>query len=154
MSIEIEEQFEVDQSPSQVWDFLVDPAMVVRCLPGARLVEVMDERTFRGEVGIRLGPFSAAFTGTVHFDVLDRENHRVAMSGEGRDARNTGVVAMSMDSMLTERAGGGTHVSVLLKVRLTGQLAAFYWGPLIRNAAHGVFRRFTACVAGTLARAG
>ena len=154
MSIEIVEQFEVEQSPGQVWDFLVDPARVVRCLPGARLVEVTDERTFRGEVGIRLGPFSAAFTGTIHFDILDRENHRVAMSGEGRDARNIGAVAMSLDSTLMEREGGGTLVSVLLKVRLAGRLAAFYWGPLIRNAAHRVFRRFTACVAATLARTG
>jgi carbon monoxide dehydrogenase subunit G len=79
MSIEIREQFEVERSRSEVWDFLVDPARVVRCLPGARLVEVVDERTFRGEVGVRLGPFSAAFTGTIHFDILDRDNHRVAM---------------------------------------------------------------------------
>lgn len=154
MSIEIREQFEVERSRSEVWDFLVDPARVVRCLPGARLVEVVDERTFRGEVGVRLGPFSAAFTGTIHFDILDRDNHRVAMSGEGRDARNTGAVAMSMDSTLLDRGDGGTLVSVLLRVRLAGRLAAFYWVALIRNAAHGVFRRFTACVASTLARTG
>lgn len=151
MAIEIRKRFDVEQPVEAVWDFLVTPSRVVSCLPGARLLEVLDDRTFRGELGLHVGPFGTTFVGTIHFDVLDRENHRVAMSGQGRDASGTGSVQMSMKSALAPRDGGGTHVEVLQSVSLSGGLLSFGRGALVRGAAEVVFSRFTSCVQRTLA---
>lgn len=151
MAIVIEKAFEVDRSPEEVWDYLVDPQRVVECLPGARLIRAVDERTYEGEIGVRLGPIGATFAGTIRFDALDREGFRVEMSGEGKDRRGSGSVKMSMRSELEPLGGGGTRVSVSQTVNLTGKLASFGRGGVIQGVADFMFGRFTACVQRKLA---
>lgn len=151
MAIEIEKEFEVEQPPEEVWDFLVDPERVVECLPGAKLVRVVDERTYEGEMGVKLGPIGVTFHGTTHFETLDRENLTVEMTGEGKDKRGSGSVRMSMRSKLTPRDGGGTHVYVTQSVSLSGKIASFGRGGVIKGVADFMFGRFTSCVQKKLA---
>lgn len=146
MAIEIEKEFEVDQPPDKVWDFLVDPERVVECLPGAKLVRVIDERTYEGEMGVKLGPIGVTFRGQTRFDKLDRENLEVEMRGEGKDQRGTGMVKMTMHSKLTPLDGGGTHVYVTQTLNLSGKIASFGRGGVIQGVADFMFGRFTNCV--------
>ena len=146
MAITIQKTFEVEQSREEVWEFLVDPHRVVECLPGAKLLRAIDDRSYEGEMGIRLGPIAVTFLGTIRFDRLDRENFEVDMSGEGKDRRGTGSVRMSMCSKLTQREGGGTRVSVSQTVKLAGRLASFGRGGVIQGVADLMFGRFTSCV--------
>lgn len=154
MPIQIEREFEVEQSPEEVWDFLVTPERVVECLPGAKLLEEIDERTYRGEIGVRLGPIGATFEGRIHFDTLDQENYEVEMSGEGKDRKGTGSVRMGMRSKLTPKDDGGTRVAVQQEVNLAGKLASFGRGGIIQNVADFMFGRFTKCVERKLAEGG
>ena len=87
MAIEIEKTFDVPQPLEEVWSFLTDPERIVKCLPGARLIDSIDERTFRGEIGMKLGPIGTLFKGVIRFDELDTERHQVVMTGEGKDDR-------------------------------------------------------------------
>jgi len=151
MAIEIEKTFEVPQPPDEVWDFLTDPARIVQCLPGAKLLEAIDDRTFRGEIGLKLGPIGTVFKGTIRFDELDADSHHVVMTGEGKDDRGTGNVRMTMTSDLSPAEGGGTHVGVSQTVSLTGKLASFGRGGVIQAVADLVFGRFTSCVKEKLA---
>ncbi len=146
MAIEIQKSFEVERPVEEVWAFLTDPERVVECLPAAKLTEKVDERTFRGEMGVRLGPIGVTFQGTIHFDKLDVEGHEVSMSGEGKDARGSGSVRMQMHSRLASMDGGGTHVDVSQSVSLAGRLASFGRGGIIQNVADFMFGRFTECV--------
>lgn len=146
MAITIEKEFDVERSPDEVWAFLVDPERVVQCLPGAKLLEAIDERTFRGEIGVRLGPIGASFLGTIHYDELDRDNFQVAMSGNGSDRTGSGSVHMSMRSALAPRDDGGTRVSVTQSLQLAGRLASFGRGGLIEGVADLMFGRFVGCV--------
>ncbi len=154
MAITIEKEFEVDQSPEQVWDFLVDPERVVECLPGAKLVRVIDERTYEGEMGVKLGPMGITFHGTGTFEKLDRENLEVELTGEGQDKRGSGRVRMTMQSKLAPRDGGGTRVSVRQTLNLSGKIASFGRGGVIQGVADFMFGRFTKCVEKKLADAG
>jgi len=151
MAITVEKQFEVKQPPEIVWDFLVTPERVVQCLPGGRLVRAVDDRTYEGEVGMRLGPIAVTFRGTIHFETLDRENFEVEMSGEGRDARGAGSVRMQMRSVLTALEDGGTRIAVTQTIHLAGKLASFGRGGIIQNVADFMFGRFTSCVTAKLA---
>lgn len=151
MAIEIEKEFEVEQSPEEVWAFLVDPHRVVECLPGAELVGQVDERTYEGKMGLELGPMGVTFGGTIHFDKLDEENLEVEMSGSGEDQKGTGAVKMSMRSRLERLDDGGTRVSVRQDVDLAGKLASFGRGGLIQSVADMMFGRFTKCVTKKLA---
>ncbi len=154
MAIQIEKEFDVPQSVDDVWAFLTDPARIVECLPGAKLVSEIDERTFKGEIGMKLGPIGTTFQGIIRFDELDAERHHVVMTGEGKDERGTGSVRMSMTSDLTPGADGGTRVWVSQTVSLSGRLASFGRGGIIQSVADFVFGRFTGCVREKLAEAG
>ena len=151
MAIEIEKEFDVEQSPEEVWSFLVDPHRVVECLPGAKLVEQVDERTFEGEMGLELGPMGVTFRGQIHFDRMDEENLEVEMSGSGEDAKGTGGVKMSMESRLERLEDGGTRVAVRQQVDLSGRLASFGRGGIVQSVADMMFGRFTRCVTKKLA---
>lgn len=151
MAIEIEKEFDVPQPPAEVWAFLIDPERIVTCLPGAKLLEEIDERTYKGEIGVRLGPIGVSFLGRIHFDEVDEEKRRVVMSGEGKDSRGSGSVRMSMESELTPKEDGGTSVWVAQSVNLSGRLASFGRGGVIQSVADFMFGRFTDCVRKKLA---
>lgn len=151
MAITIEKAFDVEQPVEEVWAFLVDPERVVECLPGAEVEERVDDRTYRGTMGVKLGPISVTFRGTIHFDRLDEELHEVEMSGDAKDAKGSGSVKMEMHSRLTSRDGGGTHVEVSQSVNLSGKIASFGRGGIVKNVADFMFGRFTKCVQKRLA---
>ena len=151
MPIDIEKTFDVPQPIDEVWAFLTDPERIVQCLPGARLLNAIDERTFRGEISMKLGPIGMMFQGVIHFDELDADRYHVVVTGEGTDERGTGHVKMTMSSNLAELQEGGTHVSVSQTVSLMGKLASFGRGGVIQSVADFVFGRFTDCVQDKLA---
>lgn len=151
MAIEIAREFEVEQPPEEVWAFLTTPERVVECLPGAELLGEEDDRTYRGQIGTKLGPIDATFEGTISFDRLDREAREVEMSGRGKDRGGKGSVKMEMHSRLEPIEGGGTAVSVTQTIELTGKLASFGRGGIVKNVADFMFGRFTSCVEEKLA---
>lgn len=155
MAIEIEKSFEVPQTVDEVWSFLTDPERIVECLPGATLLEAVDERTYRGEIGLKLGPIGTRFLGEIRFDELDAQRHRMKMTGEGRDRRGSGNVRMTMLSHLRsveEEGVGGTRIWVSQSIALTGRLASFGRGGVIQSVSNVMFNRFTGCVREKLAQ--
>lgn len=151
MALEIEKEFEVPEPPEQVWAFLTSPERVAECLPGGKLLEKVDDRTFRGEMGMKLGPIGATFEGDIHFDRLDREAFEVDMSGKGKDREGAGSARMTMKSKLARLDDGGTRVSVSQSVSLSGKLASFGRSGVIQSVADFMFGRFTDCIEKTLA---
>lgn len=155
MAIEIEKSFEVPQPVDEVWSFLTDPERIVECLPGATLLEAVDERTYRGEIGLKLGPIGTRFLGEIRFDELDARRHHMKMTGEGRDRRGSGNVRMTMLSQLQsveEEGVGGTRIWVSQSIALTGRLASFGRGGVIQSVSNVMFNRFTGCVREKLAQ--
>ncbi|MBO0707686.1 MAG: carbon monoxide dehydrogenase, partial [Candidatus Dormibacteraeota bacterium] len=53
--MEIENVFEVGAPPDRVYAFLLDVEHIVGCVPGAELVETVDDNTFKGRVRIKVG---------------------------------------------------------------------------------------------------
>ncbi|MFV1987553.1 MAG: SRPBCC family protein [Gemmatimonadota bacterium] len=151
MAIRIEKEFHVPETIEEVWSFLTDPERIVSCLPGATLLDAIDDRTFRGEIGMKLGPVGTLFKGVIRFDELDPEAYHVVMTGEGKDDRGAGSVRMTMTSNLTPAQTGGTNVWVSQTVSLSGRLASFGRGGVIQAVADIVFGRFTGCVKAKLA---
>lgn len=155
MAIEIEKTFDVPQTVDEVWSFLTDPERIVECLPGATLLEAVDERTYRGEIGLKLGPIGTRFLGEIRFDELDAQRHHMKMTGEGRDRRGSGNVRMTMSSHLRSVGEGGvegTRIWVSQSIALTGRLASFGRGGVIQSVSNVMFNRFTGCVREKLAQ--
>ena len=110
--MEITKTFVVKAPADAVWDFLIDPHRVARCLPGAAITEQVDEQTYAGTMTVKVGPVTASYRGKMRFERLD------AAARRGRDRRHRpgdrgkGGADMRMTSRVVERAPGETEVTV------------------------------------------
>jgi uncharacterized protein len=145
MPFKIEEEFEVRAPVQQVWEYLIDPAKVVVCIPGAELLEAKDERTFVGAVKVKVGPMSMSFKGLMKFTEVDEQGHQVRMVGDGRDAGGAGSAKVTMLSKVAPLGGGGALVVVNAEVDLVGKVVQFGRG-MIEEVSRQLFRQFSACV--------
>ena len=149
MAFRIEEQFQVQAPPDRVWAYLIDPRRVVVCMPGAELAEVVDERTFLGNLKVKVGPVTVAYKARVQLTEVDAGARRVRMVAEGREAGGAGAVKVAMASQITPLAGGGADVAVEADVDLAGRIVQFGRG-LIGDVSKQLFRQFADCVKGRL----
>jgi len=145
MPFKIEEEFEVRAPVQKVWEYLIDPAKVVVCIPGAELLEALDERTFVGAVKVKVGPMTMSYKGRMKFTEVDEQGHQVRMVGEGREASGAGSAKVTMLSKVAPLDGGKALVVVNAEVDLVGKIVQFGRG-MIEEVSRQLFRQFSACV--------
>jgi carbon monoxide dehydrogenase subunit G len=122
--MEFDNAFEVPLPVDEAWKLLMDIRRIAPCLPGAELTEVVDDRTYKGKVGVRLGPVSLAFAGTVKFDEIDDAAHRAKISAQGSDAKGRGG-ANATATFHLEPVAGGSKVLVHTNLTLSGAVAQY-----------------------------
>lgn len=149
MSLHLRESFHVHVAPEHVWHFLIDPARVVRCLPGAELTETVDPLTYRGRVKVKVGPISTAYAGTAQLTELDDGARRMQMVGEGREMGAAGSAKMTMVGTVTAHPDGGSQVDVDATIDIAGRVMQFGRG-LVESVSRQLFRQFADAVRQTL----
>ena len=152
-SLKIEERFELDAHPEEVWAYLTQPELIVVCLPGAELTEVIDERNFAGRVKVKLGPVAMDYRGPVEFTEVDPEQRVIRMEGKGQERRGGGTATLTMEGTVRELEGGRSEVSVVADIRLAGKIVSFGRG-MIQAVTAEVFKEFTERLADELAASG
>ena len=145
MPFKIEEKFDVQAPAERVWEYLIDPARVVVCIPGAELLEVQDERTFLGAVKVKLGPIAMSFKGLVKFTELDELSRKVRMVADARESGGAGSAKITMISNITALPDGNSAVSVQAEIDLVGKIVQFGRG-MIEEVSKQQFRQFSTCV--------
>lgn len=143
MAIDIQETFQVGAPIDEVWRFLLDPHRVVVCMPGAELEEVVDERTFLGNIKVKVGPITTSYKGRVQFTQVDQAAYTVQMTAEGREGGG-GMAKGSMLSRLQALPDGQTEVVVEAGVDISGRIMQFSRG-MIQEVNHQLFQQFVAC---------
>ncbi len=122
--MEFDNSFEVALPVDEAWKLLMDITRIAPCLPGAELTQVVDDRTYKGKVGVRLGPVSLAFAGTVKFDEIDDAAHRAKISAQGSDSKGRGA-ANATATFHLEPVTGGSKVFVHTNLTLSGAVAQY-----------------------------
>jgi len=146
MAFKIEERFEVRAPVERVWKYLIDPARVVECLPGAELVEMTDAQNFVGAIKVKVGPLAMSYKGKAKFTEVNEETHQVRMVGDGREVGGSGSTKVTMLSTVAPLAnGGGSEVVVNAEVELVGKIVQFGRG-MIEEVSRQMFRQFSTCV--------
>ena len=68
----------------EVFESLLDPAILCRCLPGFERLEEVDENEFEGALDIRVGPVQGKFQGRLTLSDIDPPaGYSLAMKGQG-----------------------------------------------------------------------
>jgi carbon monoxide dehydrogenase subunit G len=140
MAITITETFELRAPPARVWEFLLDPHEVVRCMPGAALDEVVDERSFLGTIRIKVGPVVTSYRGRVRFVDVDAPAFRIEMVADGRETAGAGSARATMTSALTP-IDAGTRVVAEARAEITGRVMQFGQS-MIEGVSHQLFLEF------------
>jgi aerobic-type carbon monoxide dehydrogenase small subunit (CoxS/CutS family)/carbon monoxide dehydrogenase subunit G len=129
-----------------VWAVLDDFDRLARCLPGAELVEALDDDRYRGRATVGLGPVRLAFSGLAQVVERDAAGHRMRVLAQGAD---TGGSATLVDVRLrAEPVDGGTVLHVEAALFLSGRVAQF-GRALAGDVGRRLFERFCARVAQT-----
>ena len=144
MAIDIQETFQVRAPIDLVWRFLLDPQQVAPCMPGAELDEIVDERTFHGNIKIKLGAITTRYKGKVHLTKVDEGARTLEMSAEGRETGG-GTAKGSLASVMRTLPDGATEVVATASVDLTGKIMQVGRG-MIQGVSHQLFLHFVAAV--------
>jgi uncharacterized protein len=143
MALSFENAFEVPLARAEAWHVLLDVPRVARCLPGAELTEVLDERCFKGNVNVKVGPVALTFSGTATFDEIDEAAHAVRIKGSGNEAKGRGRASAEFRIHLEELAPDRTRVVAASDVTLSGAVAQYGRGVGIMKAvADEIIARF------------
>lgn len=140
----IESTFEVPAGKAEAWALLMDVPCVVPCIPGAELVEEVDDSTWKAKLAVKIGPISLSFATDVHRDEADEEAGRVLLSADARELRGRGSVRATIESALTT-VEGGTRIGVVTELSLSGAVSQYGRG-IVQDVTAQLVERFAACL--------
>jgi carbon monoxide dehydrogenase subunit G len=142
--MQIENEFTVPAPIDHVWAYLLDVERVAPCMPGAELTEVVDDRTWKGKMNMKLGPVSLAFAGTVTMQERDDAAKRVVLAAKGMEQKGKGAANASVTSWL-EQGDGVTNVKMQADIHLTGTVAQLSRG-LLPDVSRKLTQQFADCL--------
>jgi carbon-monoxide dehydrogenase small subunit len=131
----------VAAAPDAVFAALADPRRAASCLPGAE-VTAWDGSHLEGRMRVALGPIKVAFTGQAEA-VSDPATRSGRFTGQGRDG-GTGSGAQGQVNWRVAPEGEGSALTVEITWRLSGALAGFARGGLLRDLVGRMAREFGA----------
>jgi len=131
---------------------LLDIQRITPCMPGAELTEVVDQNTYKGKIGVRLGPVALTFAGIVKFEQIDEAARTARVAAQGTDAKGRGG-ANAASLFRLEPAGEGSKVLVHTNLTLSGAVAQYGRGVgIIQATAAQLMKQFAACLKEKLAQ--
>lgn len=140
--MEFDNSFEVPLPPAQAWSVLTDVPRIAPCMPGAQLTEMVDDKTYKGNISVRLGPVALTFAGVVQFEERDDAGQRARIKAQGNDAKGRGA-ANARASFYLEPSGTGSKVKVHTDLMLSGAVAQYGRGVgMIQATAAQIMNQF------------
>lgn len=111
---------QIAASPEEVYAALIDPDMLIKCVPGATEVTGSPEDGFEATVVQKVGPVKATFKGQVTMSDMV-PGHSIKISGEGKGGA-AGFAKGGADVTLVAK-DGGTELSYDVEAKIGGKLA-------------------------------
>jgi carbon monoxide dehydrogenase subunit G len=127
--MELVNEFTVNAGIDKTWATLTDVERIAPCMPGAQLTEIEGD-TYRGTVGVKVGPITAKFKGEANFVEQDEAAHKAVLKAAGRDTGGKGNASALITAQLTAVSETSTHVTVTTDLTITGKVAQFGRGAL------------------------
>ena len=140
--MEFDNSFEVPLPPEQAWPVLMNVQGIAPCMPGAQLTDVVDDKTYKGNIGVRLGPVALTFAGTVIFEEIDNNSYSARVRAQGSDAKGRGA-AQAKATFRLEPSAAGSKVLVHTDLSLSGAVAQYGRGVgMIQATASALMNQF------------
>ena len=118
--MKIEGTHELSARRERVWQVLIDPEVLQRCIPGCQRLEKTGENTYSTTLRAGVGSIKGVFTGNVRLEDMRAPSHyRMVVDGKGQP----GFLKGSGDLDLEER-DGATLIKYSGDVNVGGTIAS------------------------------
>ncbi|ONF63385.1 SRPBCC family protein [Amycolatopsis keratiniphila] len=124
----LENQLSVPAGPDEVFALINDVERVAGCLPGATLDGRQDD-AYLGRVKVKVGPITAAYSGTVRFTDVTEADRSLRLVARGADAHGNGDAEADVTLTVREAPGGAT-IELRTDLSIRGKLAQFGKGAI------------------------
>ncbi|MDN2564624.1 ATP-binding cassette domain-containing protein [Aquibium sp. A9E412] len=149
--MKIEGSVSVDAPADEVWTALFDPAVMNSCIPGATDIERVSPTTYRGKVGIKIGPIAPSFDVVVEIDETT-ENESVSATIRGEEGSRASMVNANALMTLEPLTAEQTELRYSTTVSVTGRLGKFGLG-IMKKTAEKQARQFAEALSRRLSEA-
>ena len=113
---------------------------------------MVSKNTFKGKIGVRLGPVALTFAGVVKLEDIDDSAYTARVAAQGTDAKGRGGASAASVFHL-EPAGSGSKVMVHTNLTLSGSVAQYGRGVgIIQATATQIMNQFAKCLKEKLAQ--
>jgi len=143
--MKLEQTFKVEAPIDKVWEALIDVERVAPCLPGAEITESDESGTYKGNFTVKLGPTTAAYRGELRMESVDEASRTVTMKASGQDKRGQGGAKATIVSVMRQE-DSATAVDTTTDFTITGRLARFGRGGMIKDISNKLLKDFSACL--------
>ena len=83
--MKIEGTHELNVSPERVYETLIDPAVLQRCIPGCERLEKTGENSYSTTLRAGVGSIKGTFTGNIRLEEMQPPQHfRIIVEGKGQ----------------------------------------------------------------------
>ena len=120
----IEEKFSVMLPVQKIWDSLLDPEIIGRCIPGCEKVEPVNDTEYDSIIKAKVGFMAVRFK--VKTVIEEMVPHKLIRTvGEGKETRNLGQFKQKTSINFKVLSEAETEISYQSDVSIVGKLATF-----------------------------
>jgi uncharacterized protein len=138
-------RFELGAPVEAAWRYLLDVQKIAHCVPGATLSEVIDDKTYAGQVDVKLGPIGVSYKGRITLERTDESTHTVHIKAEGAETRGRGGASARVTAQMLAN-GSATSVVMNTELAVSGVVAQFGRTGIMQEVAQRMAQRFASCV--------
>lgn len=138
-------RFELGAPVEAAWRYLLDVQKIAHCVPGATLTEVIDDKTYVGQVEVKLGPIGVSYKGRITIETADESTHTVHIKADGAETRGRGGATARVTAQM-QANGSSTSVVMNTDLAVSGVVAQFGRTGIMQEVAQRMAQRFASCV--------
>ena len=127
----------------------MDVPRVIPCMPGAKLLETVDDGNWKAQMDVKLGPIGLTFATDVKREATTRRRGSPSSRRGRAETCGRGGGQAAIESTLTP-TDGGTHVDIVTELTLSGPVAQYGRG-LIADVSRQLVDSFAECLRTQLA---
>jgi carbon monoxide dehydrogenase subunit G len=105
MEVKVDKEYPVEASPDAAWSVLSDIRALASCMPGAEIVEQIDDNRYKGNIKVKVGPVTASFAGEITVLQVDSAGKSLQLIGKGADKGGSSA-SMELTATLKPAAPG------------------------------------------------
>lgn len=141
MQIKLDKTFNIDSSEAEAWELLQNISSVAECMPGAQIVNALDETHYKGEVKTKIGPASMVFSGDIEVLELDQNKHEMHLLGKGQDKKGSSTAEMDLTATVVPIDESHSELHGVATVTVNGKVASL-GGRMMNQVADQILEQF------------